>query len=242
MRKGIFITGTDTDVGKTVITAGIALALKAIGYKVAVMKPVQSGHLAHDPAGDGMRLKTLSQSEAPIEDIVGYSFERPVAPGLAAQLAETEIERAYLMDMLDRISVDYDVVLVEGAGGLMVPMGEDWTVADLAQEMKFPVVIVAKPDLGTVNHTALTVMAARQYEIEILGAILNSSSTVEVSLEDVHHNSRMIESFSDVPVMGWVPWLGTEVTPEELVNVINDKIDMGPIVQYITKGMDDSCN
>ncbi|MCR8642055.1 dethiobiotin synthase [Paenibacillus sp. N1-5-1-14] len=240
--KGIFITGTDTEVGKTVVTAGLALLLKARGYKVAVIKPVQSGHLANDPSGDAMRLKTMSLSEELIENIVGYSFEQPLAPVLAAERSGVVIDPASLLDMVNRASVDRDVVLVEGAGGFMVPMGADWTIADLAKQLNFPVLIVARPTLGTVNHTVLTAMAIRQNGLEPLGVVLNSISSITVSGDDVVCNIRMIETYGDLTVMGWLPYIGTEskATPEQLFDVIHKQVDISPLIEYITKGNDNS--
>ncbi|WP_409342093.1 dethiobiotin synthase [Paenibacillus sp. MBLB4367] len=228
--RGYFITATDTEVGKTVVTAGLSLALQARGLRAGVMKPVQSGHVADDPDGDGMRLKRLTSAADPIEDIVGYSFRKPVAPGLAAEQEGVAIRPERIVEQAIRLSKRYDLLLVEGAGGLMVPLGADWTVADMAKAIGFPLLIVARPGLGTVNHTVLTIMAARQLGLHPAGVILNGlrsgDAAADVSVKD---NARLIEAFGGVPVLGTLPWLERGEGPEELMSAFARHVDLSPL-------------
>jgi dethiobiotin synthetase len=233
MKNGIFITATDTGVGKTVITAGLALALKEQGCRVGVMKPVQSGHQPGDPESDGMRLKTWVGVHDSIDEIVAYNFRAPVAPGLAAELEGVTIDRSAIHERLGRLAGKYDVVLVEGAGGLMVPLGPDWTIADLAKEIGWPLLIVARPVLGTVNHTVLTALAARQLGLDPIGVILNGLRPEEME-PSVEHNPRLIEAFAQIPVLGSVPWLA-ELSAERLKEAVLGHVDVSKLMNILQR-------
>ncbi|SFS31058.1 dethiobiotin synthase [Marininema halotolerans] len=209
--RGFFVTATDTGVGKTRITAGLARALSSHGYRVGVIKPVQSGHLREDPAGDGMLLKVWSGTPDFIEEIVPYSWSAPVAPGLAAELEGESVDRAGLVNRIENQAEKWDVLLIEGAGGWFVPMGEGWSIADLAEEIGWPLLIVARPGLGTVNHTALTSEAIRTRGLEPAGVILNGLKQGDSS-PDLPHNPRFIEEVAQVPVLGTIPWKDQEPT------------------------------
>ncbi|SEM92761.1 dethiobiotin synthase [Lihuaxuella thermophila] len=233
MSQGIFITATDTGVGKTVITAGLALALKEQGCRVGVMKPVQSGHSLSDPESDGMRLKAWTGVDDSIDEIVAYNFHLPVAPGLAAELAGETIDRSVILERLDRLAGKYDVVFVEGAGGLMVPLGSNWTIADLAGEIGWPLLIVARPLLGTVNHTVLTTLAARRLGLSPVGVILNGLRPEETE-PSVEHNPRLIEAFAQIPVLGSVPWLA-DLSPEHLKESVLEHVDVAKLLHLLQR-------
>ncbi|MCH5585222.1 dethiobiotin synthase [Shimazuella sp. AN120528] len=228
MNKGIFITATGTEIGKTVITAGLALALKACGYRVGIMKPVQSGHLIHADESDGMRLKYWAQIEDPIEQIVTYSFPEPVAPQLAAEIYQVQMDPSIILNQLAQLTNKYDVVLVEGAGGLMTPISEQYCIADLARDIGFPLLVVAHPLLGTVNHTALTALGAHQYGLSLVGVILNGLKETEKD-PSVPHNPRFIEQIAKVPVLGTVPWLDS-FTPEKLQQIMQANINIPKLI------------
>ncbi|MGA8941912.1 MAG: dethiobiotin synthase [Thermoactinomyces sp.] len=231
--QGFFITATGTDVGKTVITAGLAGFLKQMGFRTGVMKPVQSGHELHDPASDGMRLKMWSGCQDAVEDIVSYHFLPPVAPGVAAMWENTEIHPEKILADLDRLKKRYDVILVEGAGGWVVPLGADWTVGDLAKQIGWPVLIVASPRLGTINHTALTAIAVRQAGCTPAGVILNGW-TEEAHDPGMGENRKWIERFAGVPVWGTVPQL-EELNPETILNAVSRNIDRSLVMNYLKR-------
>jgi dethiobiotin synthetase len=221
---GLFVAGTDTGVGKTVVTAGLALALRARGYSVGLAKPVQSGALAGDPDGDAMVLKRWTGvPEAPAE-IAPYAFAEPLAPLVAARLAGRTIELEAVLEHVRRLAGRYDMLLVEGAGGFLVPVGDTWTIADLAAALGLPVLIVARPGLGTVNHTMLTVLAARQLGLDPAGVVLNGHGPhVDPSR---HTNAALIEQFAEVPVVGRTPWLEGEITTERLLSMVCENVDV----------------
>ena len=204
--RGLFVTATDTGVGKTVVTAALALALAARGRSPSVMKPVQTGNLVDDPAGDTMLLERWTG--VPVANV--YAFEQPVAPLVAARAAGSAIE---LAPILERARALPPPLLVEGAGGLLVPVGEDWTIAGLAHALGLPLVVVARAGLGTVNHTALTVRAARGEGLEVAGVVLNEhGSPPDASWET---NAALIEELAAVPVLGRMPSL-PELTRDAL--------------------------
>lgn len=201
--KGFFVTGTDTGVGKTAVTGALARLLRERGRSVGVVKPVQSGNLADDPEGDAMVLRRLAGIDDPPEAICAAAFAAPLAPLVSAQLEGRAIEQQPLLDAVEAAATGRDVVLVEGAGGLLVPVGEDWTIADLAAALGLPLLVVARAGLGTVNHTLLTVEAARSRGLEIAGVVLNAGrEEPDASAAD---NPALIERFGDVPVLGVLP-------------------------------------
>lgn len=160
-RGPILVTGTDTDVGKTVATAAIAAAAQAAGQRVAVIKPGQTG-TTPDGGGD---VDVITRLAAPMTARTLASYPHPLAPLAAARVAELPpLELYAVVDEIRAEAEKHDLVLIEGAGGLLVPMGlrpsgEAWTVADLAVSLGAPAVVVARAGLGTLNHTALTLEA-----------------------------------------------------------------------------------
>lgn len=227
---GWMVTATDTEVGKTWVTAGLSLALQSRGLDIGVFKPVQSGHTREHPEGDGLRLKNWTGAQDPIEEIVPYSYPDPVAPGLAAEWEGTAIDRNVILRTLAALSEKHDGVFVEGAGGWITPLGENWTIADLARAIGWPVLIVARPDLGTVNHTALTVQAVRSAGLEVAGVILNGRGRADDP--SVDHNPRLIEQFAEVSVLGRLPWLENP-SLETLRRSMLQHLDLEPIVEAI---------
>ncbi|WBC09524.1 dethiobiotin synthase [Micromonospora sp. WMMA1947] len=157
----VLVTGTDTEVGKTVVTAAVAAAAQAAGLRVAVVKPGQTGTATGEP-GD---VDSVTRLAAPLTGRTLASFPDPLAPLAAARVAELPpLELYNAVDEIREEADKHDLVLVEGAGGLLVPMGlrpsgEPWTVADLAVSLGAPAVVVARAGLGTLNHTALTLEA-----------------------------------------------------------------------------------
>jgi dethiobiotin synthetase len=157
----VLVTGTDTEVGKTVVTAAIAAAAQAAGLRVAVVKPGQTGTAGGEP-GD---VDAVNRLAAPLTGRTLASFPDPLAPLAAARVADLPpLELYAAVDAVREEADKHDLVLVEGAGGLLVPMGlrpsgEPWTMADLAVSLGAPAVVVARAGLGTLNHTALTLEA-----------------------------------------------------------------------------------
>ncbi|MBI5586862.1 MAG: dethiobiotin synthase [Deltaproteobacteria bacterium] len=194
MTRSCFITATDTGAGKTFVAASIARALRLKGADVGVMKPVESGCAEIDGAlvpEDALTLKEASGSADPIEAICPYRFAPALSPHLAARISGSEIDFAALKNVYLELSVRHDLMLVEGAGGLLAPLTDDKTVADLAAALRLPIIIVATSRLGVINHTLLTVEAAGKRGIEVRAIILNDNS--HAADESMKHNAKEIE-------------------------------------------------
>ncbi|MBI3323500.1 MAG: adenosylmethionine--8-amino-7-oxononanoate transaminase [Candidatus Omnitrophica bacterium] len=221
MRSGLFVTGTDTGVGKTVVTAALARALRRRGVDVGVMKPVATGCRRRNGtlhSGDAERLLRASGASDSLDLVCPYRFEPPVAPLVALRQAQGERKsvRGELVEprtvSLDRIEEAFrelarrhEVVLVEGIGGLLVPLSGRHTVADLARRLGLPVLIVARAGLGTINHTLLTLETARSDGLEVAGVVLNGFSGRPTLAEKT--NPAVIRRLGNVPLWGVVPRL-----------------------------------
>ena len=151
MGGGLFITGTDTNVGKTFFACGLARLLKESGYKVGVMKPAETGCDSGDGKivpQDALALKEASGCAFPLEQICPYQFREPLAPGVAAKREGVKIDIDRLMDLYREVSSLYDITIIEGAGGLLVPLLPSYTYADFVKVLKLPVIVVAANKLG----------------------------------------------------------------------------------------------
>lgn len=232
--SGFFITATDTEVGKTVVTGAIAGVLRNLGHHIGVYKPLQSGHSASHPEGDAARLKMASGVETAVDKICPYSVEEPLAPRLAMRRAGRTVTLADITSYYNELMAEFDSLLVEGAGGLAVPYTEDALVVDFAKQLKLPLIIVARPTLGTVNHTVLTISYAKAKGLQVAGVIL--SGCKEDEKERVQENKKMIEELSDVPVFGLFPKLREEYTRDELIKATEESIQISYLEEYMKNG------
>lgn len=209
MSQGYFITGTDTGVGKTVVTAGLLAAFRAQGINAAAMKPVASGGIREDGKliSEDARfyLEPSNSPDITLEDINCYCFAPAVSPHLAAEMTGQTIDPAVIKQRFADLAAKFPVVLVEGAGGLCVPLqGSRYTVADLAKELALPLIVVAKAGLGTINHTVLTVKYAEHMGITVKGIFFNNCPPAGLStLEE--NNAAMIKEMTGLPILGFLP-------------------------------------
>jgi dethiobiotin synthetase len=176
--RGLFITGTDTEIGKTYVAAMIAKALVAAGHKVGVYKPAASGCTLREGtlvSDDAEILWHAAGSPGRLEDVCPQKFATPLAPHLAAEAEGRSLDRELLRSGLGTWLSTSDVVVVEGAGGLMSPLGLDEYVADLAYDLGFPLVVVAPNALGTINHVLETLITAATFRdgVDVAGIVLN---------------------------------------------------------------------
>jgi dethiobiotin synthetase len=168
---GIFVTGTGTEVGKTYVAAAIAAQLSAEGRRVAVFKPAVTG-LDEEGEADHALLRRAAGSEQRDAEIAPYRYGPPMSPHLAAELAGERIEREVLLGTARRAADGADALVAEGVGGLLVPLSGDYLVRDLAADLALPLVVAASPGLGTINHTLLTIEAARAAGLDIAAVVL----------------------------------------------------------------------
>jgi dethiobiotin synthetase len=169
--RGVFVTGTGTEVGKSVVAATIARTAAAEGRRVGVFKPAVSG-LDEPGEGDHELLRRAAGSEQSDDEIAPYRFGPPVSPHLAAELACEAIDPALLRRSAAAIAEESDLLVAEGVGGLLVPLTLGYLVRDLARDLALPVAIAASPGLGTINHTLLTIEAARGVGLEVAAVVL----------------------------------------------------------------------
>jgi dethiobiotin synthetase len=172
MARGIFVTGTGTEVGKTVVAATIARTLAGEGKRVAVFKPAVTG-LDEGVETDHALLRRAAGSKQSDEEIAPYRYGPPASPHLAAALAGEEIAPERLRQVAASAAEGADAIVCEGVGGLLVPLSPGYLVRDLAGDLGYPLVVVASPGLGTINHTLLTVEAARAAGLEVDAIVLN---------------------------------------------------------------------
>lgn len=275
MQRGYFITGTDTGVGKTVVTAGIAAALSARGHNVGVMKPVATGCLPPESAvstvgeggnGDGnghgngdkpterdqhealhyawgdprdhlrsldaLFLKAVSRVDDELPLINPYAYEEPVAPSVAARLAGRPVDLKLIEDRFFQLTLLHEVVLVEGAGGLLSPITEVETNIDIAAMLGCELIVVARPNLGTINHTLLTVNYASTQGLAVAGIVINGFGMGKIGLAE-RTNPEEIARFTNAPILGILPWLdGVNVETGDhigLIENINRHLDLDPL-------------
>ena len=190
--KGIFVTGTDTEIGKTVVSAALMNALRNV-KNICYWKPIQTGIEEDNDTETVRNLANCSDGE--IFD-KGFRLEKPLSPHLSAKLADVEISVKKTLDFIENQLSD-KFWIVEGAGGILVPLNENELIIDLIKALDLPVLIVARSTLGTINHTLLTIENLRSRDSKILGVVLNGEHNEE--------NKRAIEHFGKTEVLAEMP-------------------------------------
>jgi len=202
-----FITGTGTNVGKTIVVAGMASICIRSGLKTVVMKPIQTG-IAEDP-GDLKKIDDLvpGLELLPEEFIAPYVFKLPASPHLAAKVENEIINPVIIKKSITNIyKKEPDILLIEGAGGVFVPITENYTTLDLLKELQIPVIITALAGLGTINHTLMTVNTIKQAGVHIAGIIINKMPIKPGIVEK--DNVTIIEKFAKTPILGIIHEFG----------------------------------
>ena len=190
--RGVFVTGTDTGVGKTVVAAALAAALRVLGERVATLKPVLTGT---DEPSDPV----WPPDDELLAARVARRFGPPVSPHLAAELAGAPIDPAELIALARKAAGKADVVVVEGIGGILVPITPGYLVRDYARELGLPLVVAARPGLGTINHTLLTLEAARAVSLDVRVVVLTPWPDQPSLMERSNHET--IERLGAVRVL-----------------------------------------
>ncbi len=206
MIKGIFITGTDTGVGKTYVAERIASTLRSSGMDVGVMKPAETGCRLRNGSlvpDDALRLMKAAGSKDALDFVNPYRFREPLAPFVAAYRAGGKIDPVKITASFKILSHRHEFMIVEGAGGIMVPLTSRSTYCDLARKMRLPVVIVARPGLGTINHTLLTISALQKRRIPIAGIIINYAVDRKAGMAE-ETSPSVIAEMAKLPILGIV--------------------------------------
>lgn len=235
--RGLFVTGTDTGVGKTVVTAAIAAAMRVDGLNVGVWKPVQSGAPLGRGLTDAERLLRGSGIDERPETVAPFTFTAPLTPLLAARGEGVELTLTAMLEAGGPLVRRYDGLLVEGAGGVAVPLTEDAFVADWAARLALPVLIVARSGLGTINHTLLTASYLRQSGLSIVGVVLNegadNAATSGTDDPSVVSNAELIERYGRLKVLGRFPRLAHELGPRELAEIARRTLDLTALKEAV---------
>ncbi|MBI2779733.1 MAG: dethiobiotin synthase [Gammaproteobacteria bacterium] len=207
MTRGFFITGTDTDVGKTWVTAGVLTALAARGHTTAAMKPVSAGCIETDEGlrnGDALILQRHATLNLPYAQINPYAYAAPIAPHIAATRLGQRIEIAPIKAIFDDMARRADYVVVEGAGGWRVPLNEHETIADLAQALGLPVILVVGMRLGCLNHALLSCESIARQGVPLAGWVANSACP---EFPELQENIDALRERIDAPLLGVIPHL-----------------------------------
>lgn len=201
MKQAFFITGTDTDVGKTYVACKLISDYVAQGYKVVGMKPVAAGGDFVDGKWlnkDVLKLEAASNVKAPRELVNPYSFKEAIAPHIAAEKSGVEIKIEVIQQAFKRLADMADIVIVEGAGGFLVPINNTESMADLAVALNIPVILVVSMKLGCINHTLLTVEAIQARNLNLHGWVANN---IEPDMAFCDENIAAIAQKTCMPAM-----------------------------------------
>ena len=237
--KGFFITGTGTGVGKTVVTACLLAVLKNKGINTGVMKPVETGV---DPAcystanSDAEFLLHTAQTGDPADQVCPYRFKTAASPWQAAMADGVDpVDETVIQDKFCQLSAKRDLMLVEGIGGLLVPIRENYMVADLIVDLQLPALVVSPFQLGAVNHTLLTLEAAKKYGLDVKGIIFNPLNDCGKTIAE-KGQSEIIEKLSGTKILGECPFidnLAPESFTPELIRTIETQIDVSGLMDKI---------
>jgi dethiobiotin synthetase len=221
MAKGFFVTGTDTGVGKTIITAALIKAAHILGFKACGMKPIETGCKRAENRrqqtanregnnslipSDGTFLREITGTGESIDLITPIRFENPLAPLPASEIEDKPIDLDKIKTAYKELSNRYDIIIVEGIGGLLVPILRDYFVVDLARDFGLPLIIVSRPGIGAINHTMLSVRYAIKEGLTVAGIIINYTRPPESTLAE-NTNPEIIRRLSPTPVIGIFPYL-----------------------------------
>lgn len=226
----IFVTGTDTDVGKTFVTAALAALMQSLGYKTGVYKPFQSG--AEEKNGFLMApdLAYVKKIDAFVDTACSYLMKPATAPSLAAEIDKIHIDMNLIARDYKTLNEKCELVITEGAGGLCVPVAPKLLTSDIVKFLNLPIVIITRPDLGTINHTLLTINYAKEQGIDVRGVIINRypQGTNDIAIRTA---PRLIEEYSDAKILGIIKDVENinNLAPSTMIDVVLNSIDIEKI-------------
>lgn len=225
-RRGCFVTGTDTGVGKTVVGRALVRALRARGVDVGVLKPIETGVGDAGPL-DAMALREAAGVSDSLDEVCPQRFALPAAPTVAAAAENRRVDLDAVDRAFTRIAERHEFVVVEGAGGLLVPAADGVTMGDLAARLSLPVIVVARAALGTINHTLLTLEAAAARGLDVLGVVISHADGA-LSPPD-RANLGALRGALGARLIGEIPPLAAGADPPL------DAIDVGALLARISR-------
>ncbi len=238
MRKyrGLFITGTDTGVGKTLVTGGLAAYLRDLGLSPGVMKPAETGcplRKGRRIPQDASFLKHMAGAQEPLEEIAPYRLAAPLAPQVAAEMEGVKVDLTRGDRTFQRLAPRHAFTLVEGAGGLMVPITSRSCMLHLAQRLRLPVLLVSRTGLGTLNHTLLSLACLHHHQIPVAGIVLNDpDNTRDIAART---NPSTLQRWTSVPLLGRIPYDSrirvTRRYGKEIAQKVSRHVDLDKILK-----------
>jgi dethiobiotin synthetase len=206
MLKSFFITGTDTDVGKTYVTAGLAVTLRKMGIDVGVMKPFAAGTAQKKgfKSEDVEILSAAAQVDDPEKLMNPQFFPISASPYTVWKNLKTKPKISPILTSFKKLSKLHEMILVEGMGGIMTPVLKDYFISNLIKDMNIPAVVVARSKVGTINHTIMTVRMCEKYKIPIKGIIINDFDSDGYKVDEL---KRDLKNLLGVPVLGYIPFI-----------------------------------
>ena len=226
--KSLFITGTDTDVGKTYVTAGLAVTLRKMGIDVGIMKPFAAG----TPQKKGFKsedveiLSKSAQVSDPENLMNPQFFKMAASPYTASKSLKVKVNVNSILSSFKKLSKLHSMLLVEGMGGIMTPILKNYFVTNLIKEMKIPAVIVTRSKVGTVNHTIMTCKMCEKYKIPIKGIIINNFDSDGYQIKTL---KRDLQSLTGVPILGTIPYI-ENLSDDSLYKNFKKNIDMKSLI------------
>ena len=227
--KSLFITGTDTDVGKTYVTAGLAVTLRKMGIDVGIMKPFAAGA----PQKKGFKsedveiLSGAAQVTDPENLMNPQFFKMAASPYTASKSLNVKVKVDSILSNFKKLSKLHSMLLVEGMGGIMTPILKNYFVTNLIKEMKIPTVIVTRTKVGTVNHTIMTCKMCEKYKIPIKGIIINNFDSDGYQVKTL---KRDLQSLTGVPILGVIPFI-ENLSDDSLYKNFKKNVDMSSLTQ-----------
>lgn len=207
--RGLFVTATDTGVGKTLVASALVTCLTQRGIDVGVMKPIETGvSRAAKARSDGVRLRRAAGSQDSLAEVCPYVFRFPVAPLSAARAEKTTVQIATIMRAFRTLSQKHAFMMVEGVGGVQVPITQLLNISDLIYQTKLPAIVIGRSSLGGINHALLTLDALRRRKIPIVALVLNQCRPVRTKIARAQEQSTvsLLQMLAGVPVIGPLPY------------------------------------
>jgi dethiobiotin synthetase len=220
--SGIFVTGTDTGVGKTVVAAGIAGALRRDGIDVGVMKPIATGIPQKNgfKSYDSELLAKVSGSTDPESEINPVFFPLEASPLTASKMLNKDIKLENVFSAFQRLTSKHEFLVVEGIGGVMVPLKQNYFVIDMIKEMGLPVLIVSRAALGTLNHTLLTVKVCKDYGLDVTGIVVNGAQDGNIIEKTI---GETIRELTGIFVIGTIPFVNA-IDANNIVDLVSKHV------------------
>lgn len=226
MINKIFVTGTDTDIGKTFVTLGLSLLTQNEGLKTGVIKPFQSGaEVENSNDLNEVDMNFIKKYSNGIKTKTTYLLKAPTAPSVASKLDKIKIDLDFARKDVEKFSIQNDITFVEGSGGICVPIDDKRLISDFIKMLDIPIIIIARSDLGTINHTILTVEYAKKMGLNILGVIVNKYPLKTDDLSIIHLKEEL-EKHCKTKLLGIIPKINIKNNASEIKEIFKKNINL----------------